>query len=89
MTPEGSGKRTRRRGVQNPFWEGCPSCGFPPPSPRNLLRPKAINNLTRLNIDSEAENTEGHEITLKSNFNLVFKGIFRALPKITLENRNN
>ena len=23
-TPEGRGKHSRLRGVQNPFWEGCP-----------------------------------------------------------------
>ena len=32
LTPEGGGKRTVRGGVENPFWEGCQSWGFPPPS---------------------------------------------------------
>ena len=31
-TPEGGGKRTVRGGSKTPFWEGCHSWGFPPPS---------------------------------------------------------
>ena len=29
-TPEGGGKRARRRGSKTSFWERCPSRGFPP-----------------------------------------------------------
>ena len=32
VTPEGGGKRTVRGGSKTPFWEGCHSWGFPPPS---------------------------------------------------------
>ena len=32
LTPEGGGKRTVRGGSKTPFWEGCHSWGFPPPS---------------------------------------------------------
>ena len=32
LTAEGGGKRTVRGGSKTPFWEGCHSWGFPPPS---------------------------------------------------------
>ena len=32
LTPEGGGKRTYEGGSKTPFWEGCHSWGFPPPS---------------------------------------------------------
>ena len=32
MTPEGAGKRTKRKGPKAPFWEGVLREIFPPPS---------------------------------------------------------
>ena len=51
---------------------------------RRIFKAIFRNNLTRLEITSEVKNNLKRAI-----FDLVLKGIFRALLKIALENKNN